>query len=145
MRTMSCARFCDAAPLKHCILMPHCSCTFADRSALPMCFQEREVSPASLRYAWPYRGCAVSRGCRGRRERAKRVMRTMSCARFCDAAPLKHCILIPHCSCTFVVCRLTPFDYSEGFSPLHYASIEDHLEVVRFLVGAGADVNARDK
>jgi hypothetical protein len=29
MRTMRCARFCDAAPLKHCILMLHCSCTLA--------------------------------------------------------------------------------------------------------------------
>ncbi len=72
-------------------------------------------------------------------------MSTMSCARFCDAASLKHCILIPHCSCTFAVWRLTSFNYSEGFSPLHWSSEKGHVDVSRVLVGAGADVNARDE
>ncbi len=72
-------------------------------------------------------------------------MCTMSCARFCDAAPLKHCILMLHCSCTLAVWWLTPFDCSEGFSPLHSASGQGHVEVARFLVGAGSDVNARNK
>ncbi len=41
--------------------------------------------------------------------------------------------------------HITPFLLRDGDSPLHRAASADHLEVARFLVGAGADVNARNK
>ena len=36
------------------------------------------------------------------------------------------------------------FDSDLSRTPLHYAAIEEHIDIVRFLIAAGANVNAHD-
>ena len=72
------------------------------------------------------------------------------CAR--DAAPLMCCIFVQHVSCgfasapphPFALPLLDPFPHRLGIFPLHCAVRNGDFEMVRFLVGAGADVNAVD-
>ena len=41
--------------------------------------------------------------------------------------------------------RLTPFPYRDGYTPLHEAAKYGRLDIVRFLVSAGAEVNKEDR
>ena len=47
----------------------------------------------------------------------------------------------PHSSTRFIVCVY----YQIGQTPLIAASKDGHLEVVKYLKEAGADINAKDK
>ena len=46
----------------------------------------------------------------------------------------------PHSSTRFIVCVY----YQNGYTPLYKASEKGHLEVVKYLKEAGADINTKD-
>jgi hypothetical protein len=64
----------------------------------------------------------------------------------CDDVPLVHCEFVPFwfqtwsCACV----HLTLFIRREGELPLHLAIQSRKFEIMRLLVGAGADVNMPD-
>jgi hypothetical protein len=47
----------------------------------------------------------------------------------------------PHSSTRFIVCVY----YQGGYTPLYTASVKGHMEVIKYLAEAGADIDAKDK